>query len=174
MEKHVSHLLEGYVARQLEPDTARRVYQHLVQCVECRGRLALVEHVEYELDRAFRIDVAPSRNEKKMWWRQIRLRKHYARNFHNSGLIPVVICVLVLFLPFVAQRDTQVDVPMSPIAVPQGVAGGASRVSIPATEPLTRSATTTRVAFSINLAGTQQPLSTAMPPIPAPLAPVRP
>lgn len=174
MEKHVSHLLDAYVNRQLEADTSRRVYLHLMQCTACRERLAIVEQIEFDLDRTFRVEVGPSRIEKKVWWRQIQLRKSYSRHFRSAALLPAAVCVLVLILPFAVQRDVQDQLFISPVAVPQAFTTEVASSFRAATEPLNQSAVMTRVSFVVNPANTPQPLSTTMPPVPAPLAPARP
>jgi anti-sigma factor RsiW len=49
MSKHVAHLLAAYVERQLRPEQAAYVYQHVTECPSCRARLAYHENLVDDL-----------------------------------------------------------------------------------------------------------------------------
>ncbi len=104
MSKHVRHLLAAYLEGQLTPHCAERVRQHIYSCPACYKKLARLEHVAADLQLVLGRNPVPRASQMEQWWMAIKSMPFLPapRRVTSNILLPVVLSLLLLFLPLAA------------------------------------------------------------------------
>lgn len=121
MNRHVDHLLAAYVSGDLPLRSVAEVTNHVRVCERCLKKLAVVERTYADVRFAATSAPMPAYEAVSMWWPAIRSRSQApARWLHETGLFPVLLCIIMLMLPLLvgpslveraAARDSSTGLP---------------------------------------------------------------
>lgn len=105
MSRHVDRLLTAYVEAQLDGPQMMRVHQHIAECDGCRAALADRERIVGDLRLALSYGSVPRQAQIDRWWDAIIAgspidRQTEQRSWMPSALVPVLLTMLLLILPF--------------------------------------------------------------------------
>lgn len=118
---HVLHLLPRYVAGQLRPPKAQRVYQHLQHCERCHSRAAAYERTAIEVVRKLHYTGGPSSDALNRIWQGVSLpgtqpSTGFSKRFQAVSLPSVTAVLLVTlsllitsYIPVAPRLLVQVD-----------------------------------------------------------------
>ncbi|MBN1426893.1 MAG: zf-HC2 domain-containing protein [Anaerolineae bacterium] len=103
MSKHVNHLLAAYVEKQLSPEQAVRVYQHVIECSDCRARLAQHEQLAGDLQTLLGQGPSLRPGQVQQLWLATGTGTITPISRQNTvAWLPLLLSLLLLIVPFTA------------------------------------------------------------------------
>lgn len=102
MSRHVDHLLAAYVERQLRPEQAARVYQHVLECSGCWDKLIRHERLTDELRIIGQWPTLRPAQIRHMWLAASAVPIAPMHKQSAGILLPLLLSLLLLLMPFTA------------------------------------------------------------------------